>query len=189
MKIIITFILSSLFLINSSPLINSNDYNVTSGSYVKITGTSSLHDWEEQVNKFTCDVSATITEGNIDIESISFIAQTKSIKSHSSIMDGKTYKALKSDAYPEIKFKSTNELSCEIIGNNFKGTIKGVLSLAGQNHNVNVYLSGKVSDGKLVQLSGSKNLKMTDFGIDPPTAMLGTLTTGDDIKVIFNLKY
>ena len=28
-------------------------------------------------------------------------------------------------------------------------------------------------------------MKMTDYGIEPPKALLGTIKTGDDIKIIF----
>lgn len=189
MKTIIIAFISSLLFINNAGLTQKQAYSITTGSSMKITGTSSLHDWEEQVQKFTCDISATITDSNISIESISLVAKTKSIKSHSSIMDGKTYKALKSETFPEIIFKNTNVLNCELTDNTFKGTVKGSLSIAGQSRPVSIYISGKVSDGRLMQISGSKNLKMSDFGIEPPTAMMGTLKTGDEIKVIFNLKY
>ena len=35
-------------------------------------------------------------------------------------------------------------------------------------------------------LEGKKALKMTDYNIEPPKALLGTITTGDDIEVHFN---
>ena len=30
---------------------------------------------------------------------------------------------------------------------------------------------------------------MTDFKIEPPTALLGAITTGDDIKIKFNANF
>jgi len=34
-------------------------------------------------------------------------------------------------------------------------------------------------------LTGEAPIKMTDFGIAPPVTMLGTLKTGNDVKVSF----
>jgi polyisoprenoid-binding protein YceI len=38
-----------------------------------------------------------------------------------------------------------------------------------------------------VNATGMVPIKMTDFGIKPPTAMFGTLRTGDEVKVNFAL--
>ena len=40
-------------------------------------------------------------------------------------------------------------------------------------------------DNKVV-LKGEKTFKMTEFKIDPPKALLGTITTGDEITIKFN---
>jgi hypothetical protein len=41
--------------------------------------------------------------------------------------------------------------------------------------------------GNRIQIKGSKKVKMTDFNISPPTAMLGTLKTGDEVTISFTL--
>ena len=38
-----------------------------------------------------------------------------------------------------------------------------------------------------VEISGSKKLKMTDYNIDPPTALMGTMTTGDEVEIEFRI--
>ena len=42
------------------------------------------------------------------------------------------------------------------------------------------------SDGSIT-FNGSKKLKMTDYGIKPPTALLGTMTTGDEVEIVFQV--
>lgn len=44
----------------------------------------------------------------------------------------------------------------------------------------------RLSDGT-VHVKGVVPVKMTDFGITPPTAIFGRLRTGDDVKVNFEL--
>ena len=40
--------------------------------------------------------------------------------------------------------------------------------------------------GNKVTLTGATKLKMTDYKIDPPKALMGTITTGDEITIKFN---
>jgi polyisoprenoid-binding protein YceI len=38
-------------------------------------------------------------------------------------------------------------------------------------------------DGNQITFKGSYTFKMTDFNIDPPTAVMGTIKTGDEVTV------
>jgi hypothetical protein len=44
-----------------------------------------------------------------------------------------------------------------------------------------------IRNGSGVWLEGSRGLRMTDYGIKPPTMMLGTLRVGDSITVRYRL--
>ena len=37
----------------------------------------------------------------------------------------------------------------------------------------------------MVSLEGEKTFNMTDYGIEPPTALFGTITTGDEVTIKF----
>jgi hypothetical protein len=50
-----------------------------------------------------------------------------------------------------------------------------------------MYVRAKVGADGGVTFTGSKKLKMTDYKIKPPTALMGTLTTGDDIEIVFTI--
>jgi hypothetical protein len=43
--------------------------------------------------------------------------------------------------------------------------------------------------GNKITIKGSKELNMNDFKIKPPTAMMGTLKTGEQITVSFQLNF
>ena len=36
---------------------------------------------------------------------------------------------------------------------------------------------------------GAQQVKMTDYGVDPPTALFGVLKTGDAITISFNTTF
>ena len=63
----------------------------------------------------------------------------------------------------------------------------GRLTLAGQTRTVTATLQGSARpDGKL-RFTGQLPVTMSDYGIKPPTAMMGTLKTGDAVVVHLDL--
>ena len=63
-------------------------------------------------------------------------------------------------------------------------SISGELMVAGvtKKIDIKVTLSKK---NQLIMVDGNHQLKMTDFGINPPKALLGAIKTGDEIEVKF----
>lgn len=157
-------------------------------STVLIKGTSTLHDWESIVEK----TYSKLTLENIDdikqIETLKVKVISTSIKSGKKLMDRLTYEALKSEQYRWITFEfKSGELISE---NNKEVVIKlhGDLSIAGVTKSVSV-LTNINKKGEHIFLTGSYKLKMTDYGITPPKALFGTIKTGDEIIIEFNLKF
>ncbi len=147
-------------------------------SSMKISGTSTLHDWHINVESF--NGSAKMDGGKLD--QASFEADVKSLKSGTSSMDDNTYEALEAEDYPKITFKST-----EIISSDVKLTIKGNLTIAGATRPVTLSTTIEKWAEKSITIKGSYSFKMSEFGIDPPRAMFGTIRTGDEIDIAFNL--
>lgn len=149
-----------------------------SQSTITVFGTSSVHDWESQVKTFT--VSGQMAEKavtNLKVE-----VTTKSITSGKSIMDDKTYEALKADKFAKITFTAA-ELA--INGKQITGT--GKLQLVGVTKDLP--LKGEVisQTDSQAKVKGSVEVNMKDFGIDPPTAMFGTLETGEKVTIQYEL--
>ena len=145
---------------------------------IMIKGTSSLHDWESDVTEFvlTADLNLDRQQGTVNL-----VIPVTSIKSGKSIMDDKTYDALKFDKNPEIIFNGN-----DITLNGDKISVAGNLTIAGKTNPATIEGTFKKTANNL-NVTGIYSLKMTDFDIDPPTAMFGTLTTGDDITIEFNV--
>lgn len=156
-------------------------------SVVLIEGTSTLHDWESNVEKTEAQLVVNNLE-DVTIETLNVKVDVLSIKSGKKLMDKLTYKALKAKKYPNITFVFKKG---EIIGENeafIDIKLNGDLTIAGVTKNVSVVT--KINKlGNTILLKGSHKLKMTDFGIDPPKALLGTIKTGDEITIKFNLKF
>lgn len=158
---------------------------VNAESSVKVKGTSTLHDWVMSMSKFTCTLEI-ITEGAaITIQSASFSGESGSLESGNEIMNTKTYDALKAKEFPNMTFSLNKEYSVQSVDSVFGGTVEGILQLAGKTKQIFLDFKGTKVSENIIALRGSKKLKMTDFDVSPPTAMFGTIKTGDEITVVF----
>jgi polyisoprenoid-binding protein YceI len=164
----------------------SKDYAVT------IHGTSNLHNWDESVKTVTGEGAVnTNSDGSYDLEAINIKMEVHSIKSDmGSIMNNNTYKALKADENPQIIFAlSSPAKSIQINTVEKTVSIKGNLTIAGVTRPVNMQVKIVMqAQGKLLFV-GSQVIKMSDYDIKPPTALLGTLKTGNEITINFKTSF
>lgn len=155
-----------------------------SGVTIKVSGTSNLHDWD--VKSSTATVSATITvspAGAITaVSALNFTTPVEALKSEHNGMDKNTYKALKKDANPNISFLLK---TATVTGNTIK--CHGVLTIAGKGVETDVFVSYKVNADKTVTVTGTKTINMLDYGVEPPTALLGTIKTGKEVVLSFTV--
>jgi hypothetical protein len=158
-------------------------------SSVTIKGTSNLHDWEENVKKFNVNAAFIFQNNKITgIDKLIFSCKSAALNSESSIMTGKTHDALKSDQHPDIKFTLTKVDQVQQNGSALSGSVTGDLLIAGVVRTVSLPFKGTLASNQLL-VKGSKELKMTDFKITPPTAVFGTLKTDETIELIYSLKF
>lgn len=157
-------------------------------SKVTIKGTSTMHDWEMQAVDF--DIRAELeTDGpEIKFNNILFSGKAAGLKSKHDLMDVKAREALKYKQNPEIIFQQKDFTIIQHQGMEFKGKVLGKLSIAGVSKNIEIPFDGTFKSNQILAVNGSLNLKMSEFGIKPPTAIMGTIKTGDDILLIFNLE-
>ena len=159
---------------------------------IKLLGTSNVHDWD--MNASAANSEAVFTLGANDkltaINSLSFTLPAKNLKSEHKAMDNNTYKALNTDKNPNITFVLTSAKVTPASGNNYDVAGHGRLTVAGTTREVNLTATTTYNPAdKSFTVSGSKKMKMTDFKIQPVTALFGTIKTGDDITINYNIKY
>ncbi len=154
-----------------------------------IKGTSNLHDWQSNAKEVRANGSITLNAGVLKaIQSLSVEIPVKTIKStKGSIMDNKTYDALKANSHPNIQYKLENVTGLNNRAGSYDINATGYLTIAGATNKIDMYVQGKVGGDGSITFSGSKKLKMTDYKIKPPTALMGTMTTGDEIEIIFQV--
>ena len=173
----------SLFLFSTTQA--QDIFQIGDNSSVKVTGTSTLHDWESEVENTEVKLVASTENDLTTIKELEIKIEARSIKSGKDVMDIKTYNALKSTENPYITFTLKEPVT---INNDQEVTAKGSLSLAGMTKDIEV--TGKVNYSNEAQMGieASYTINMPDYEIDPPSAMFGTIKTGKEVTVIFNLE-
>ena len=157
-----------------------------------ITGTSTLHDWNvtaEDVSNYPDQLSITDAE-SIDIKDFSFQVAVESMDGgRGATMNKKIYTALKSEAHPYVVFDHSGPSSLSKSSDNeLNGQAQGVINIGGFENEVVVDIKGMI-DGSSIKFKGEVPLKLSQFAIDPPSAMFGQIQTKDDITVHFEISY
>lgn len=177
------FFFTTLFLLISLQASAQQGYTVKDFK-ISVAGTSSLHDWESAVTKADAKSRLELDGQQLKaINSLKVIIPAKGIVSTKGrIMDGKTYEALKADAHPNITFTLT---TAKLSGLNVSA--KGKLALAGVTKDINLKATGQTNSAGHITFKGSYSLLMTDYGMSPPTALMGSIKTGDKVTVNYAL--
>ncbi|HEY6137688.1 MAG TPA: YceI family protein [Thermoanaerobaculia bacterium] len=162
-------------------------YSPGSGSFVRIEGTSSLHDWKMEGSTILGSIAAPPieqwTNGTAHSE-VSVSIPVTSIKSEHAKMDKLMAEALKADANPAIRYELTSATLASRDANPLLST-RGKLTIAGVTREVEMQIAATRQPGNAYVLTGRVPIRMSDYGIKPPTAMLGTIKTGNDVTVTF----
>jgi polyisoprenoid-binding protein YceI len=157
-------------------------------SSVTIHGTSSLHEWEMKGTTIggAIETDPELWKNAGDKPAVAKVAiPVASVRSEHDRMDRIMREALKASTNPNISFEMTTASLVKSAGDSFVVRGDGKLSIAGMTRDVVLDVTvQRTGDGRYV-VTGQAPIRMTDYGIKPPVAMMGTLKTGNDVTVSF----
>ncbi len=148
-------------------------------STITINGTSNLHDWNTKVEQIKGEF---IVNGTNVIQALSVRFPVQNIKSGDRLMDRKTYETLNSGKFPTITFTLTEPSTAQINSNDVQVTLTGNLTVNGVTKKISFNSKGRKNNNGY-QVSGTVPLKLSEFNMKAPTALLGMLKTGDEVTV------
>ena len=173
-----------LLIFSTARLTAQSTFQLSENSKMVIKGTSSLHDWKSDVVTVRGEGIVALESQKARFQDFNLSIPVTSIKSGKSAMDKNTYEALNEEQHPNIEF-SLDDVQ-NISGDKIRAS--GRLSIAGQTRPVTLTAKYDLQNSELISLQGSYTMKMTDFGVEPPTAVFGTIKTGDEITIDYNLQ-
>jgi polyisoprenoid-binding protein YceI len=188
-QIILTVVLGIVALISS---LYVNAQNGVRSSDIKVLGTSNLHDWKMKAQSTSLSAKFDLKPGTnqlTELSALSFTMPVKGLKSDESLMDSRAYSTLKADKYEKIAFNMSSAVVTPGANNQYVVKATGNLTISGVTKPVTLVANGVVNPDKTITITGAQKIKMSEFGVKPPTFMLGALKVGDVVTVEYNLKF
>lgn len=155
-----------------------------SANKTTIAGTSTLHNWTMTSTEAVYDAKFELSnEGTpVQLVALTYSLPAESLKSGKGAMDKNAYNALNTEKHKKITFVLTNSSAD---GNGFK--CNGNLTIAGVTKPITLEASCKAGANGDLSCNAKYALKMTDFKVEPPTFMFGSIKTGDDLALTFSI--
>ena len=199
MKILFLF---AFIFFNAHPAFSQESRPLGSDGRLWLEGDSSLHPYSSEAKMLEAKIAFVPAQGGSVLQRKLEIAlkgkslrkfeltiPVEEIKSDKKGLDKKMAEALKAQENPNIFFKLSSYETYKTIPekNTFLVLIYGLLTVAGQQRAIDV--EAEIEPTKeMIYVRGKKELLMTDFGIKPPTAMMGMLKTKPRVVIHFELK-
>lgn len=161
-------------------------------SQLIISGTSSLHPWQCKAEQLSGQLKGELQSGTIKvIHSLVIHSATSFIRSikengeyYDKNMDKNIYKALDAGKHPNITFTFIRLISSKPSG----VEIAGILRIAGTSKEIVLTARATpISNG--IVFEGKTPIKMTDYNVEPPTALFGTIKTGNEVIVEYKATF
>jgi polyisoprenoid-binding protein YceI len=172
-------------------------YQAQPGSKIKLDGTSTVHDWTveggivggfiEFESEYPLDPAKASEDAKVTPK-VEVTVPVTSLKSGKKLMDEIMHDALKIKEHKTIKYKMISwQPKARSAGQPFQFDTKGELTVAGVTKPLEMVVT-LAPDGNKLRATGTKQLKMTDFGMKPPAPAvgLGLIKTADEVKVTFD---
>lgn len=171
---------------------NAQNVRKNTAFIIKVKGSSNLHDWTMEAKSGTIEGNLNLTS-NVSylagIQSLSFNLPVKNLKStEGNLMDTRAYDALKADKNPNISFKLLTATPTSNTGNKSTFKVTGELTISGTTKQIEMTANAtKNADGSVI-INGVQNLKMSQFGIKPPSFMFGALKVTDNLTIDYTVR-
>ncbi len=165
-------------------------------SQMIIRGTSTLHSWQCRAEQPSGEITVELENGNIRaIKSLAIGVVVTAIRSidekgayYEKSMDKNVYKALQAEKYNNISFSLSRINKKTLVGKNILMEATGILRIAGVSKEITFQVQSTPRTGGVV-FEGKLPLKMTDYKIEPPTAIFGTIKTGNEVTLEFKMAF
>lgn len=123
--------------------------------------------------------------GEKDVKAVQVTVPAEKMDCGNGKMNDHMRNALKVAENPTITF-TLKDYDVTKNADGISGTINGTLDLGGVKKPISLQATG-ANEGGMLHVNGVYELKMTEYGLKPPTLMFGRIKVGETVKVGFDL--
>ena len=157
-----------------------------------IDGTSTIRSFSCKAGEVNAVVEAsganaisTLLTGDKGVKTVRVTVPANRMDCGNGTMNDHMKKALKVTESPTITFTLT-DYDVTRNADGITGTITGTLDLGGVTKSISFEATGK-PEGGMLRVDGAYDLRMTDYGLKPPSLMFGRIKVRENVKVNFDL--
>jgi len=194
--LLMLFILTGSLYAQDSTGTQERTLTVQGTPQMKIDGTSNIRDWDADITEMNATLALqdgeelsleTLTPESF--KSLEITVPVGSIESGSRGLTKNIHKYLKEDDYPTITFRL--DRITDIVRENDTAIITavGVINAAGKDNTTIMTVTASMNPDGSINFSGEQELLMTNFDIDPPTAIMGTVRARDEFVVLYDVAF
>jgi len=161
-------------------------------SRIWISGTSTVRSFECSATSFDSHiqslpgaVTATLA-GEKAVTAVAITVPAEKLDCKNGTMNEHMLKALNAKANPNIVFKLASYDLAKVDGA-MQVTLAGQLTLGGVEKPVTIVANAKEGAAGTLRVSGTHEVRMKEWGLKPPSLMMGTMKVNERIKVSFDL--
>ena len=175
---------------------NSADFHIQEQSKLSLNGTTN-------VSKFNCAcgqrfkpqtfyATASANRSNISFSHTTLYLTTTSLDCGNRLMNRDMYETLRAEDYPNISIELKKAIfppgvTIDDCSEWVELDAETTITIAGTAKKVPLKVKARSLSAGRFQFRSAQMLKMTDFGIQPPTAMMGAVKVRDEIQIQFDL--
>jgi polyisoprenoid-binding protein YceI len=155
------------------------------GSRITVAGTSTVHDWACTAASVTGTLDGAATDAALTgLTALTVTVPVNALDCENGTMNGKLREALGASA---LRFTLGSARVGSVNGGRFGVDATGQLTIHGTTRAQRIQAQGQALGGGRFRFTGSFPVVMSEFGVSPPTAMMGALRTGDRVTVSFDV--
>lgn len=161
------------------------------GSRVVVEGDSNAHPWScatSVVKVASALAELQAPEGAPAVHELRLVIPVGQLNCGNGTMEEKLRDALKAEQFPDLAFVLTSMKESAATGATRSYQVIGNLTIAGKTRQVAFPLQATPAPDGTLASTGDVTLLMSDFGVEPPSAMLGLLRTADQVVVKLQLR-
>ena len=158
-----------------------------------VAGTSTVRSFECRAGAFDASIESTapgaakaVAAGEKAVQTVTVTVPATALDCKNGTMNEHMLKALKAKEHGTIVFK-LGSYDIARAGAGVQGTLSGSLTLGGVTKPVTITATGNALPDGTLQVTGMHELNMKDFGLKPPSLMMGTMKVNERVKVNFDL--
>lgn len=189
----ITLALLTLALVAfSTTTVNAQQAFKSNGkSVITLNGTSTLHDWTMQARSFTTNAQFAVGANNTldGISGLTLVLPVVNLKSEKDGLNENAWETLEYEDHKNIVYKLTSAKVTPAGGTKYQIAATGNLTIAGVTKPVSMNVTATANADGSFNATGSLPIKLSQFNIERPSFMFGTMSVGDAMTLSYNVHF